>query len=49
VIVADIDPAKVREARTRIPSLQHDRPFQIGRAQVLGKAPSKTELSKEAS
>jgi predicted amidohydrolase len=32
VIVADIDPAKVAEARARIPSLQHDRPFEIGRS-----------------
>lgn len=29
VIFADIDPAKVAEARARIPSLQHDRPFSI--------------------
>ncbi len=27
VIVADIDPAKVAEARTRVPALMHDRPF----------------------
>jgi len=27
VIVADIDPAKVADARTRIPALTHDRPF----------------------
>ena len=27
VIVADIDPAKVEEARRMLPSLQHDRPF----------------------
>jgi predicted amidohydrolase len=46
VIVADVDPAKVAEARSRIPSLQHDRPFQIGRAQA---ALSKAALSKEAS
>jgi predicted amidohydrolase len=32
VIVADVDPAEVQEARRRIPSLQHDRPFQIERA-----------------
>jgi predicted amidohydrolase len=31
-IVADIDPAEVAEARARIPSLQGDRPFGIGRA-----------------
>ncbi|HUO89616.1 MAG TPA: carbon-nitrogen hydrolase family protein [Rhizomicrobium sp.] len=28
VILADIDPAAVTEARSRVPSLQHDRPFQ---------------------
>ena len=31
VIVADINPAEVQEARSRIPSLQHDRPFQVSR------------------
>jgi predicted amidohydrolase len=41
VIAADVDPAKVAEARARIPSLQHDRPFQIGRAPAA--------LSREAS
>jgi deaminated glutathione amidase len=41
VIIADVDPAKVAEARARIPSLQHDRPFQIGHAPAA--------LSKEAS
>ena len=45
VIVADVDPAEVAQARSRIPSLEHDRPFQIGRAQAL----SETALSKEAS
>jgi deaminated glutathione amidase len=29
VIVADINVAEVRQARQRIPSLQHDRPFQV--------------------
>ncbi len=29
VIVADIDPALVIEARTRVPSLAHDRPFSV--------------------
>src|SRR5690348_14853069 len=29
VIVADIDPATVTDARTRVPSLQHDRPYKI--------------------
>ena len=32
VIVADVNPGEVQEARQRIPSLQHDRPFQIIRA-----------------
>jgi predicted amidohydrolase len=32
VIVADIDPAEIGKARTRIPSLRHDRPFEIARA-----------------
>ena len=41
VIVADIAPSEVAAARQRIPSLQHDRPFQISRA-----APDET---KEAS
>lgn len=27
VVMAEIDPAKVRQARARIPALQHDRPF----------------------
>jgi predicted amidohydrolase len=29
VIVADIDPAKVTDARTRVPALTHDRPFTV--------------------
>ncbi len=29
IVVADIDPAKVTEARTRVPALTHDRPFTI--------------------
>lgn len=29
IIVADIDPAKVTEARTRVPALTHDRPFTL--------------------
>jgi predicted amidohydrolase len=32
VIVADIASSEVREARRRVPSLQHDRPFQVIRA-----------------
>ena len=32
VIVADVKPSDVREARRRIPSLQHDRIFQVSRA-----------------
>jgi predicted amidohydrolase len=35
VIVADVKPNEVREARQRIPSLQHDRPFQITRASAV--------------
>jgi predicted amidohydrolase len=35
VIVADIDVNKVREARQRIPSLQHDRPFKVARSQPI--------------
>jgi predicted amidohydrolase len=35
VIVADIKPAEVQTARARIPSLQHDRPFQIARASAV--------------
>ena len=29
VIVADVRSSEVQEARQRIPSLQHDRPFQV--------------------
>ncbi len=32
VIVADVNPGEVQEARQRIPSLRHDRPFKIERA-----------------
>jgi predicted amidohydrolase len=32
VVVADVNPKEVQEARQRIPSLQHDRPFQVSRA-----------------
>jgi predicted amidohydrolase len=35
VIVADIKSAQVQEARQRIPSLQHDRPFQVVRAAAV--------------
>ncbi len=35
VILADIEPAQVQEVRARIPSLQHDRPFQIVRASAV--------------
>lgn len=35
VIVADIRPEEVEKARARIPSLRHDRPFEIGRAAPL--------------
>lgn len=35
VIVADIDMGEVTEARSRIPSLQHDRPFQIAHASAV--------------
>jgi deaminated glutathione amidase len=38
VIVADVKSGEVREARRRIPSLQHDRPFQVGR---VGLSPAK--------
>jgi predicted amidohydrolase len=43
VIVADVDPAQVAAARTRIPSLQHGRRFEVlapmakrARMQVVG-------------
>jgi predicted amidohydrolase len=29
IVVADIDPSKVTEARSRIPALSHDRPFTL--------------------
>jgi predicted amidohydrolase len=35
VIVADVKPSEVGKARARIPSLRHDRPFQIGFASAL--------------
>jgi len=35
VIVADVKPADVEAARQRIPSLQHDRPFQVARASAM--------------
>jgi deaminated glutathione amidase len=35
VIVTDVDVKQVREARARVPSLQHDRPFQISRATAM--------------
>jgi deaminated glutathione amidase len=35
VIVADIEVAQVQEARGRVPSLQHDRPFQIAHASAM--------------
>jgi predicted amidohydrolase len=35
VIVADIRPEEVEKARARIPSLRHDRPFEISRAAPL--------------
>lgn len=35
VIVADVAPGEVGRARARIPSLQHDRPFQIARASAV--------------
>jgi predicted amidohydrolase len=31
VITAEIDPAKVAEARQRIPALTHDRPIAVSR------------------
>jgi predicted amidohydrolase len=34
VIIADVALSEVREARRRIPSLQHDRPFQVSRGAV---------------
>jgi deaminated glutathione amidase len=35
VIVADVNSADVQEARKRIPSLQHDRPFQVVHASAV--------------
>src|SRR5689334_14391133 len=35
VIVADVDMGQVQEARSRVPSLQHDRPFQIAHAAAM--------------
>jgi predicted amidohydrolase len=34
IVYADIDPAAVAEARSKVPSLQHDRPFRVVRASV---------------
>ena len=36
VIVADVELSKVAEARGRIPSLEHDRPFEVVRADARG-------------
>ena len=38
VVIADIDPSAVTEARQRIPSLQHDRPYEIRAAGAAGTA-----------
>jgi predicted amidohydrolase len=38
VVVADIKPGEVQEARQRIPSLQHDRPLEVVRAAALEEA-----------
>jgi predicted amidohydrolase len=35
VIVADVKSSDVQQARQRIPSLQHDRPFQVVRASAM--------------
>lgn len=35
VILADIDSSLVQQARSRVPSLQHDRPFQVVHAEAL--------------
>jgi deaminated glutathione amidase len=35
VIIADVDSGQVAEARRRIPSLQHDRPFRVQRASAV--------------
>ena len=35
VVIADIKVAQVQEARGRVPSLQHDRPFRIARASAV--------------
>jgi deaminated glutathione amidase len=35
VIVADVKSSEVRQARQRVPSLQHDRPFQVAHAQAM--------------
>jgi predicted amidohydrolase len=57
VILADIHPAEVEKARARIPSLTHDRPFEIVRAaatQNPNQTPTQTpadtpDLTREAS
>jgi deaminated glutathione amidase len=35
VIVADVKSSDVQQARQRIPSLQHDRPFRVVRASAI--------------
>jgi predicted amidohydrolase len=32
IVVAEIDPAKIAEARQMVPALKHDRPFQLRHA-----------------
>lgn len=42
VIFADVDMAKVGEARSRVPSLEHDRAFEIVRTAALNPEPAAT-------
>lgn len=37
-VTADIDLARVAQARSKVPSLTHDRPFQVVRAKSLAQA-----------
>ncbi len=42
VIVADVDLQAVAEARNRVPSLQHDRPFEVVRAEAAADSDSRS-------
>jgi predicted amidohydrolase len=38
VVIAEIDPAKVEQARTMVPALRHDRPLRPAKRATVGRA-----------